>query len=120
MEISSRDINLLVDFCQKNGINATKTDEMISTAFGDNTIGLRQVQKIAKEYRESNRDNFERKEGSGRPCSVKRNSLTAAIENEINENSDITLRELANKFDTSYKMMHNIVTSDVGFISKAC
>lgn len=121
MELDSRDLNLLVMFCTKNDINATSTHEMITNAFGHNVIGIRRVQKIAKEIKEGKRETVERNEGSGRPRSEKRNSIDVdEIKDEIRNNNDsISLRYLAEEYGTSVCMMSNIIKHDIGLISTA-
>ena len=85
---------MIVFFCQKNGINATDTLQMIVNAFVEEKTGQRRVQQIARDVKNEIRVDFERVEGSGSPHSQKRDDIVELIEKDLVENEDISLKPL--------------------------
>ena len=95
MELSSRELNVIVFFCQKKAIKKTCTHQMIVNTFGEEKIGPRRVQQIARDVKNGIKVDFERVEGSGRLRSQKRDDIVERIEKNLVENEDICLKLFA-------------------------
>ena len=67
---------------------------MIANVFGEEKIGQRRVQQIARDVKNGIRVDFDRVEGSGRPRSQKRDDIVELIEKDLVENEDISLKPL--------------------------
>lgn len=115
-EIKRRDLYVIIETLRKNGLSGTKIESVITTAWGE-IISLRRIQDIMKEFKSGERNTFDRDLGSGRPMSDKRLNLVDTIRQEIIDNPHISCRDLATLHDTSYCMIHNIVSNDLGMKS---
>ena len=87
---------------------------------GGNIIGLRQVQRIMKEFEDGTRTSFDRIEGSGRPKTEKRLQLVEEVKAELLADSRMSIRDLSTKFDASRQMIMDIIHNDLGFRSVHC
>lgn len=115
MEISSRDINVIIETSRRNGLNATEIHQFIVNAWGENLISLRRVQEITKAYREGTKDNFERVTGSGRPKSESRVQSVDDIRKAIEDDPCLTSRELSDIFQISKDTVLRILRDDLNF-----
>jgi hypothetical protein len=120
MELSTHDINFLVEFLRRNEYNATQSHAMITKAFGEGAVGLRRVQIIAKEFADGERIDFDRKSGSGSAISERRAELGNSIKLELSENAHASIRYFAAKDQVSFHMVRDIITKDLEFKSIAC
>jgi hypothetical protein len=120
MNVTTRDINLLIEFLRRNNVKATESHAMITKAFGEDIISLRRVQIIAKEFADGERVEFDRKKGSGQAPSDRRVELRDSAKEDILQNPHISLRELAAKYEVSYCMMRDIVVTDLDFQRMTC
>ena len=66
MEINARDVNLIIETLRRNNYKSTDIHRILTTAWGDEVISVRQVQRISKEYEDGNRVDFKRKPDSGK------------------------------------------------------
>ena len=98
----------------------SKTHELLTTALGENIIGLRQVQRIMKEFEDGTRTSFDCIEGSGRPKTEKRLQLVEEVKAELLADSRMSIRDLSTKFDASRQMIMDIIHNDLGFRSVHC
>ena len=119
MELSTADVNMLVETLRRNDFKATEIHSIIAKAWGEEVITGRQVQRIAKEFAEGRRTSFGRKEGSGRKRDPARERYAADIENALRENHKCTVRQLAETFDISHDMVHTIITEDLKWVCKS-
>ena len=105
MELSKKDIRLLLLFQQKLGLNATKAAEKICEAFGDGVCEVRTAQRWFKTFKEEEKDRLTDNPSSGRPIEVDRQAVLEAIE----ETPSLTTRMLAEDFDCDQKTIVNIL-----------
>ena len=97
MEVNARDIRVIIETLRRNHFKCTQIHKILITAWGDNVVGVRQVQKIARDFEEG-RNYFQRKVGSGRKRSASRNANVALIEEQMKINPKLTTAELAEAF----------------------
>lgn len=97
---------------------ASEIHSIIETAWGEGKISLRRVQEICKEFNDGARTTFSRNEGSGRKKSEKRIVCKEDVMADIQENSRVTVRELAMKYDVPKTTMHDIIRKDLQLKSK--
>jgi len=67
MDISTRDINLIIETLRRNEYKASDIHSIIATAWGEDKISLRRVQEVSKQYKEGVKVDFGKKAGSGTP-----------------------------------------------------
>lgn len=118
MEISKRDVNLMIEFLRRNDIKAAEIHRMLQTAWGDQyDMSERRVREIVKEFSDGERTSFERIAGSGRRQSDTRLVLVDRVREEIKEDPHLSCRRLATNHGVSRQMIYDILTVDLGLVS---
>lgn len=111
MELTKRDIYVLIETHRRSGISASETYRIICSAWGDDVISERRVQEIAKEFSSGSRVTFERKSSSRK--SEERQNLVAVIEQEISIDPRLSCRKLAAKYNICHQKVYRIITEDL-------
>ena len=93
----------------------TNIHDIIKNAWGEDTIKLRRIQVICKEFREGRRNSFERKAGSGRKKDPLRVENINNIKNLIEQDSKPTTRQIADQMELSKDMVLRILKEDLLF-----
>ena len=83
-----------IKFCLRNQISAAQTYKMLLKAFGEQTISKKNVYKWYKQFKEG-RERIEDEERSGRPSTSTDDAHVQKIKELVQENRQITIRELA-------------------------
>ena len=117
MELSKRDVNLIIETLRRAGKASTEISEIVMTAWPDTNISLRRIQEIAKSFRDGDRDALAPKQKIGRPRDPIRDQHVDLICTEMQQNSDHTTQDLAEMFNISKTMVHRILTEDLQFKS---
>lgn len=113
MELSTSNINCIVETLRRNSFKASNICEIITNAWGP-IISEKRIRTITKEFKDGARQKFERSEGSGRRKSEQREELRNVIQDDIKEDNDLTVRELALRHDITKDMCWRIVKEDLG------
>ena len=113
---TTNEINCVIETLRRNGIKSTQIHEIITTAWGD-ILSIRRIQEIAKSFSDGTRNEFIRKEGSGRKSSDLRVEITSKVKEQLEENNKLTIRELSEEFDTSKDTIYRILKEDLNMIS---
>ena len=94
-------------------MNATAIHKILSTAWPDDSPNLRRIQKIVQELRDGDRQTFERAAGSGRRVSDTRNDNIRLAEEAVEDDNDLSVKELATRLGISDSMVYRIITEDL-------
>jgi hypothetical protein len=95
-------------------LKGTDIHKLLVTAWGD-VIGVRQIQRLMKEFEDGKRTSFARKEGSGRPKSEKRIDLVEKVKADLMVEPRCGSRYLAAKYETTKDMILEIIRDDLGY-----
>lgn len=117
MNANNETINFFIGVLTKNDIPASQIYSYLTKACGDDVKSLRRVQEIAKEFRDDVRDDFKRKQGSGRPSTTSNDENVEDIRKAIEEDSGISVRDIANQFDMSVGSAFRIITQKLSLKS---
>lgn len=104
----------LIETLRRNGMKGTEAHRIITTAWPDENITVRHVQRLMKEFSDNKRTSFDRAGGSGRRKSELRENSITLIEEIINENSSLSVKDIADMLDLSFSMAHRILKEDLG------
>ena len=96
-----------IKFCVKNGFSRIQVIEYMTNAYGDTAPKKTAIYKWYKRFEEG-RESLTDDERSGRPGTLTSSDVTV-IQELLNKDRRITLRELAARTDCSYGKVFNIV-----------
>ena len=113
MEVSREQVRLLVESCRRNKMSAQDAHSFITTAWGVKATSLKTVYRLYKEFSEG-RVSFEDKERLGRPSSTASAENVEKIKELIQENSQVSLRGLADLACIPCTTVHRIVHEKLG------
>ena len=111
MDLTKKDIHVLIESCRRNHMSPSETHDFISTAWGD-VLSLRRVQEIQKEFSEGARTAFDRKKSPSRK-SQERLHLIPIIGEEVWNDPHISCRKLSIIHEVSHQMIFKILTEDL-------
>ncbi|GFS81889.1 histone-lysine N-methyltransferase SETMAR [Nephila pilipes] len=102
----------------KNG--ASEIHRQIVEVYGDKAMSRQQVAKWCRSF-QAGREHVENRnmEASGRPSSSRTDINTARVEEIIQRDRRVTVREIASELDLSYGNVQRIVTAELRY-SKVC
>lgn len=116
MEVTKRDIYVIIETLRRNNSTASEIYRKVVTAWGD-VISERRVREIVQEFSEERRTSFERHRGSGRKVTDKRLGLIEEVQLAIEEDPHLSCRHLALLFDASKSMIYEILSNDLEMMS---
>ena len=116
MEFDNEQMMFLIESLRRCDMKGTEIHSILSRSWPENTPSVRRVQQIVKELQEGTRNSFARAHGSGRLSSELRNENIPRIEEAINDDNNMTVRELATTFELSESMMYHFLSEDLGKI----
>lgn len=102
-----------IKFCSKNEINATKTFQMMQTAFVDQCLSRKNIFKWYKLFQEG-RESIEDEARSGRPSTSVTPGNVQTIKEKVMENRHLTVRELADDVGISIGSVDAILSDVLG------
>lgn len=111
MELTRRDINVIIETNRRNGVSAADTHRSICNAWGD-VISLRRVQEITREFAIGLRGSFERM-SSGDRKSLERVNLNAVIATELANDPHLSCRKLAAQHNICHQKVYRIISEDL-------
>ena len=96
MNAKQCDLNFFVATLTRNNYKASEIHRLLVESWGEgSTLSLRRVQQIAKEFKEEERQSFERKEGSGRPRTSTTDDNIEIVKEMIEEDCHLSSIEIA-------------------------
>ena len=97
-------------------MKGTQVHEIIQTAWPDNTVTERHTQRLMKEFSDGEGNSFDRMDASGRRMSDVRNESISLIEESVNSNNSLSVRDIADMHDLSFSMIPvlRILNDDLG------
>ena len=113
MEVTVKDIKVIIETLRRNEFKGTDIHNIITVAWGEDKISIRQVQRIMKEFEDNIRPNFERKEGSGRKKDPERIAKVGEVERLMVDNPKLTTREVGELLEMSHQMVFHILRNDL-------
>ena len=119
MQPSTADINCIVETLRRNDYKASEIHRVIVNAWGEEIISDKRIRTITKEFRDGQRTQFSRVEGSGRKRNEERTELVAQVLEDVKEDNRITVRELSIKYDVTKDTMWRILKEDLNLKSKS-
>lgn len=118
MQASTEGVNFYICTMIGNDIPCTKIHELLVTTWGDNVISLRQVQRIAKDFKDGTRQSsYKRQPGSGRPRTSRTVENIAAVSDLIEEDPNISLSHLSTVLNLDDSTVHRILKEDLKKVS---
>lgn len=113
MEFDNEKMMFLIETLRRCDMKGTEIHSILIRSWPEHAPSVRRVQQIVKEFQEGTRNSLKRFHGSGRQTSELRNENIPLIEEAIQEDNDMTVRELAVTFDLSESMTYRILTEDL-------
>ncbi|KAL4149391.1 hypothetical protein QTP88_003351 [Uroleucon formosanum] len=101
-----------IKFCHKLGKTATETYQMLLLAYGDETMSRARVFEWFKRFKEG-RTTVESDEREGRPSTSRNEEIIQKIRTAIRGNRRLTIMELSNEFQISFRSVQTILTTDL-------
>lgn len=113
MEFNSERMVYVIETLRRNDMKATEIQNILETAWPNDTPNVRRIQQIVKSLKDGERVTCVRAEGQGRPISDLRTNSVALVQATIEEDNDLSLRELADMLDLSESMVYRILTNEL-------
>lgn len=113
MECSKDKLYFLVETLRRCNKNATDIHAIMSESWPDECLSVRRIRTLCQEFREGDRNSFERERGSGRRNSELRNESVDRVEQMIEEYPNATLRQIADNLDLTHTMVQRILSDDL-------
>ena len=89
--------NILPVGSHSNTPNANEIHKIIETSWPDDCLSQRRVQRLCKEFKDGNRDSFERKDETGKTKSISRTENVEQVRQLLEEDSTLTVQRIADK-----------------------
>ena len=105
-----KEINYLIKTMVLNAQKASTIHSYLIRAYGTDVMTLRQVQRIAREYKNQERSSTSRKSGSGRPITSTINANVERIKLLIEEDTSLSTVALSTLTDIPRRTIHRILT----------
>lgn len=100
-----------IKFYFKNGFNCADTLRMMQKCFGDGALSQRKTYKWFNRFKDGREDDDGR---VGRPKTSKTDENVEKIKEMLNENRNLTIREIAEQMNSSYGSVQSILQNDLG------
>lgn len=113
MECTKEYLYFFIESLRRCGKNADEISAMINESWPDQTISVRRIREVCQEFREGSRTSFGRRSGSGRSISDSRKENVEAVEQMINNDPHLTLREIARNLEISHTIVQRILVEDL-------
>ncbi|GFT56698.1 histone-lysine N-methyltransferase SETMAR [Nephila pilipes] len=110
----------IIRFLWAKNVAASEIHRQIDEVYGDKAMNRQQVAKWYRSF-QAGREHEENRnmEASGRPSSSRTDINTARVEEIIQRDRRVTVREIASELDLSYGNVQRIVTDELRY-SKVC
>ena len=86
---------------------------MINESWPDQNISIRRIRDVCQEFRDGRRTSFGRKSGSRPSISDSRRENVEAVDQMINNDPHLTLREIARNLEISHTIVQRILVEDL-------
>lgn len=116
MEATKEKLLFLIESLRRCQYNATEIHKIMETSWPDDCLSLRRVQTLCKEFKDGNRDSFERKDGSGKTKSNTRTENEEQVRQLLEEDNTLTVQRIADVLHISHTMVQRTISEDLGRI----
>ena len=97
-----------------NGTSAAEIHKKLVNAHGEaNVITLRQVQRIASDFKDGQRNSFERKEGSGRPRTSRSEDNVEKVRELIEGEPSLSISSISSMLNIHASTVQRILEIDL-------
>jgi len=114
MEATKEKLLFLIESLRRCQYTATKIHKIMKISWPDDCLSLRRVQTLCKEFKDGNRDSFERKDGTGKTKSVIRTDNVEQIRQLLDKDNTLTVQKIADVLHISHTMAQRIINEDIG------
>lgn len=118
MEVTKDKLYFAIETARRNNMNASEIHEFIDNAWPGECPSVRHIRRLSKEFRDGERDTFERLPGSGRKQTETRKENVDEVRILIEEDSSITINQISARLDISHSMVQRIIEDDLETIWK--
>lgn len=116
MECTKENLHFLIETLRRCDYNASEIHRIMEEAWPAECLSVQRIRAISQSFREETRETFKRNPGSGRPKSdVRRNNIDS-VRQLIEEDSCLTVRQIAEELELAKTMVHNIISDDLELI----
>lgn len=116
MEFSSDKMYFFIETLRRNHVSAVKIHEYLESAWPEDTVSLRHVQRISKEFSDGTRLSFNHSPGQGRPVSDVRKAAIENVNQRIIGDNCLSIRMLVTLTGLPYTMIWRILNDDLQLI----
>ena len=110
MDVTKESYHFFIETMRRNGSKPLEVHQLLHDAWKEKAPSQTTVFRLYKEFSTGSRDSFEDSERSGRPHTACTPENVDAVDQLIQENSRITLREIEKELDISRGTIHTIVS----------
>jgi transposase len=93
MDITRRDVKVLVETCRRNEMTPKATHEFICNAWGVDTISLSHVYHLHSEF-VAGRESFDDAARPGRPCAISSNENVEEVRHLLEDDNCLSIRDV--------------------------
>jgi AraC-like DNA-binding protein len=102
-----------IKFCQKLGMTATETYELLQQAFGETALSRSKTFEWYSRFK-NGRTSIDDDPHTGRPSTARTNETVDRVNAVIRGNRRLTIREIADELNLSFGTCQTILTQDLG------
>ena len=114
MECTKESIYFLIESLRRCNYRATTIHQILQQSWPEQSLSVRRIQELCKEFKEGNRSSFSRIYGSGRINSNERNENVEHVKQLIDDNSSLSTRAIACALDITQSMAQRILSESLG------
>ncbi len=113
MECTKEKMYFLIESLRRCNYTATKIHTILMQSWPDQSLSVRRIQELCKEFKEGNRCTFSRIDGSGRNYSDERYAKVEEIKRLIDDNNSLSTRAIARTVDITQSMAQRILSENL-------
>jgi hypothetical protein len=113
MDITRRDIKVLVETCRRNGMTAVDTHAFITKAWGQSATSLSNVYHLFREFKDG-AGTFDDNQRAGRPCSSSTTENVDKIKALLDADNTLSIRRLESITSIPRSTVSRIIHENLG------
>lgn len=113
MQCTKENLYFAIETLRRNDMNASEIYSMLSIAWPNDCLSERRIREVCQQMRDGERDNFTRKQGSGRKKSDKRMESVAAVQHVLEEDSTLSVQRISSILEIPHTMTQRILNEDL-------
>lgn len=113
MDCSKDKIYFLIESLRRCDMKATEIHAIVTRSWPEQSLSLRHIQKLCKEFRDGERESFDRAQGSGRRKSDTRTENIDNVKALIEADNSKTVQSIADALGLTHTMVQRIMTEDL-------